>query len=364
MKQTKQPLELVSIAVSSLMLSACAPRYTYQDKVAIVDLMTVRTVKTRVSASVEDWRDSGVRTEKGKAYRVSAKGQWRTYPSCNFTGPDGIGLYKDWCVKSPLFPTIVAGYSHSSLIAKIGESGEPFVVGAEKEFVADNDGVLLFRINDTLNANFDNEGFVDVEIQMGQAVVNKPINQANFVKNTGDASVQADYFEPKHSTGQNNIPIDIVAATLTGRIALVIGNSDYAYSPLKNPVNDARAMASSLKALGFDVEMVLNANQEQMDEAIDYFGRRLLTGNQVGLFYFAGHGVQVDGENYLIPVDAVIKRQSDVRYKAVNIGQIMGAMGDANDNLNIVIVSIKVSHDFSSFMRSAFFCDERFILFP
>ena len=90
------------------------------------------------------------------------------------------------------------------------------------------------------------------------------------------------------------------------RTALVIGNSDYELiSPLRNPVNDARAMARTLRELGFDVVAKENLNQKEMKRAIRDFGRKLGLGG-VGLFYYSGHGLQVDGVNYLVPVQAPI----------------------------------------------------------
>ncbi len=83
------------------------------------------------------------------------------------------------------------------------------------------------------------------------------------------------------------------------RIALIIGNSDYRSSPLKNPANDARGMARVLKESGFDVTVVLNAGQREMENAIRDFGKKLRRGG-AGLFYYAGHGIQLRGRNYLI----------------------------------------------------------------
>jgi uncharacterized caspase-like protein len=96
-------------------------------------------------------------------------------------------------------------------------------------------------------------------------------------------------------------------------------------------------MATLLKSLGFNVQLEQNANQQKMEQAIDDFARKLTEGS-VALFYFAGHGVQMNGENYLIPVQAIINRQSDVRYKAVNTGQVLNAMGDSKNSLNIIIL--------------------------
>src|SRR5262249_1118917 len=92
------------------------------------------------------------------------------------------------------------------------------------------------------------------------------------------------------------------------RIALVIGNSAYRQAPLLNPLNDAQAMATTLRSLGFAMTVLENASRGQMDDAIRKFGDSIKNGG-VGLFFFAGHGVQVQGKNFLIPVDADIERE-------------------------------------------------------
>lgn len=123
-----------------------------------------------------------------------------------------------------------------------------------------------------------------------------------------------------------------------GRIALVIGNADYGkFGRLKNPINDAKDVASTLKRLQFSVVLLLNVGQEGMEHAIVEFGKRL-KGGGVSLFYYAGHGMQMDGINFLIPVGAAIQSQKDVRYKAVDLGQILDEMNDARNALNIVIL--------------------------
>lgn len=98
------------------------------------------------------------------------------------------------------------------------------------------------------------------------------------------------------------------------RIALVIGNADYVNgNNLANPVNDAKAFSSALKELGFNVLTFLNADHKTMKKAMDEFGERLRDFN-VSLFYYAGHGLQVNGINYLIPVDANLRIAQDVDY--------------------------------------------------
>jgi len=121
------------------------------------------------------------------------------------------------------------------------------------------------------------------------------------------------------------------------RYALVIGNSDYQTSPLNNTGNDADDMNDSLKSLGFKVILRKNSGQRNMEDAIRIFGKQLKDGG-VGLFYFAGHGMQVEGRNYLIPIDAKIDSESDVKYEAVDAGRVLGKMEDAGNRLNIVIL--------------------------
>ena len=135
------------------------------------------------------------------------------------------------------------------------------------------------------------------------------------------------------------------------RLALVIGNSAYKTAPLKNPLNDAEDMAATLKNLGFKVILKKNADQRTMEDTIRYFGKQLRNGG-VGLFYFAGHGVQVEGRNYLMPIDAKIESESDVRYEAVDAGRVLGKMEDAENQLNIVILDACRNNPYARAFRS------------
>lgn len=136
------------------------------------------------------------------------------------------------------------------------------------------------------------------------------------------------------------------------RLALVIGNGDYKTQRLANAANDGRDMAQALRALGFEVIEKIDASLQDMEEAIAAFGKALQKGG-VGLFYYAGHGVQVAGRNYLIPVDARIESESDVKYKAVDPGLVMGKMEDAESGVNIVILDACRNNPFGrAFRRS------------
>ncbi len=121
------------------------------------------------------------------------------------------------------------------------------------------------------------------------------------------------------------------------RTALVIGNGAYQEDPLVNSVNDATDVAEAFQELGFEVILLQNQDLREMEEAIEDFNQKLRQGG-VGIFYYAGHGVQVNGENYLVPLQAQLNRQNDVRYEAVPLGKVLNAMEDAETQVNIVII--------------------------
>ena len=134
------------------------------------------------------------------------------------------------------------------------------------------------------------------------------------------------------------------------RVALVIGNAAYADSPLRNPVNDATDIAAILRQLGFEVELLRDASRRQMQDAVRTFGRRLAQGG-AGLFYYAGHGLQVAGQNYLVPIGANIKAEFDVEHEAVSAGWILGAMEYAGNGLNLVILDACRNNPYSRGFR-------------
>jgi len=137
------------------------------------------------------------------------------------------------------------------------------------------------------------------------------------------------------------------------RLALVIGNGAYTnVSPLKNPPNDARDMATSLKSLGFEVTSGINVNQRDMKRLIREFGQRLKQGGS-GLFYYAGHGVQSKGRNYLIPIDADIQSEAEVEDTGVDVNLVLGFMDEAQNGLNIVILDACRNNPFARSFRSA-----------
>jgi hypothetical protein len=127
-------------------------------------------------------------------------------------------------------------------------------------------------------------------------------------------------------------------ATSGGGLALCIGNGNYVHGGiLANPENDAGAIAEALTRLGYKVMLYRNIGQNEMKRAIDEFGSELKN-YTVGLFFYAGHGIQSKGVNYLIPVDARITSESDVEYTCVDAGRVLGKMEGAGSKTNIIIL--------------------------
>jgi TPR repeat protein len=136
------------------------------------------------------------------------------------------------------------------------------------------------------------------------------------------------------------------------RVALVIGNGSYSFSPLLNPVNDARAISEALQSMGFQVTRLENATIKQMSDAARDFGDALQKGD-VGLFFYAGHGMQIKGRNYLIPIGADIQREDEVPFNAFDAGLLLEKMETAHSRVNIVILDACRNNPFARSFRSS-----------
>ena len=125
------------------------------------------------------------------------------------------------------------------------------------------------------------------------------------------------------------------------KYALVIGNSSYTLglSKLANPVNDANDVAAALEYLGFIVDKLLDAKHEQMDSAVLRLKDKLSeSGEAYGFIFYAGHGVQSGGENFLIPVDVNIPSESFLRSRSISVQAILDELNDARNSLNVVVL--------------------------
>ena len=126
------------------------------------------------------------------------------------------------------------------------------------------------------------------------------------------------------------------------RIALVIGNSDYRQSgwDLPNPVKDADLISQTLQQIGFEVVEVKNATEDEMEVAFQDYGERLKAAgtDAIGVFYYAGHGVQSEGLNYLVPVDANARTEQDLWRQAPRLGDALQYINSAGNSVNFVIL--------------------------
>ena len=129
-------------------------------------------------------------------------------------------------------------------------------------------------------------------------------------------------------------PIDVLAAN---RVALVVGNSGYEDAPLRNPSRDADDISSVLKQLGFQVATHKDVTKQQFEDAVDTVTRGL-GGGDVCLIFYAGHGMQLDEENYLVPVGAKVDEPQHVEQRCVKVNYLLSALKYSDCSLKIVVV--------------------------
>jgi len=105
------------------------------------------------------------------------------------------------------------------------------------------------------------------------------------------------------------------------KLALVVGNAAYPKWPLRNPLNDARAVAASLQDVGFQAEVAADVSLRNLEAAVNRFVAKVKNGD-VAVFYYAGHGIQLEGENYLVPVDFDAKDEADAKYASYSASRV------------------------------------------
>ena len=136
------------------------------------------------------------------------------------------------------------------------------------------------------------------------------------------------------------------------RVALVLGNANYKVRPLKNPRNDADDISRSLRSSGFEVIDLRDASLQQMRNGVRQFGDRLIN-NDVGLVYYSGHGIEVKGRNYFIPVNADIMREDEIADQGLDVSLILEKMNTAGKGVNILIVDACRDDPFGRSFRSS-----------
>lgn len=141
------------------------------------------------------------------------------------------------------------------------------------------------------------------------------------------------------------------AQQLEQRVALVIGNSAYKFSPLKNPINDSKAIAKKLREYGFNVIEKEDLKQKQIASVVREF-KQLLTKDSVAVFFYAGHGFQVKGVNYLPAVDAEIESEEDVSFQSLDVNKILDVMEESHTKMNLVFLDACRNNPFSRSFRS------------
>jgi hypothetical protein len=149
---------------------------------------------------------------------------------------------------------------------------------------------------------------------------------------------------------QTTTPV-ATAPSIGKRIALVVGNASYKVRPLKNPLNDADDISRSLRSSGFEVIELRDASLQQMRSGVRQFGDRLIN-NDVGLVYYSGHGVEVKGRNYFIPVNADIMREDEIADQGLDVSLILEKMNTAGKGVNILIVDACRDDPFGRSFRS------------
>jgi len=187
---------------------------------------------------------------------------------------------------------------------------------------------------------------------------NNPVTTPNNTKPSNNNPTQTNNTKPNNQTNTNTKPnnnnntkpnnntVIVSGNNTTGlntinykkKVALVIGNQSYKFTTaLKNPKNDARSMVQVLKSCGFEVIEVIDGTEAEMDKAIREFGAKVV-GVDVALFYYSGHGMQVEGENFMIPIDFKLQSKADIKEDCSSVSRILSRMGVAGTKLNIIIL--------------------------
>jgi len=201
----------------------------------------------------------------------------------------------------------------------------------------------------------DNEGLIKVLIDEEEFILEKAKNFNKVIKtpNNHELNVRAIDINNNEASMTELIQVTIIA-TLSKKLALVIGNSAYEHSaPLRNPKNDALAMSSTLEELGFEVIQELDATKDKMMDAFKEFSSKI-SDVGVALFYYAGHGMQVESKNYLIPIDAEYKNGvTDVEFESINVEMMSKVMNDfgGSDRLNLMILDACRNNPYRTWTR-------------
>ncbi len=320
----------------------------FQD--AIVSLSEFLNTATRNKAfDVEVYYIRGLSYYKTQNFK-NAIGDFQEAILRNHTNKGNISWFLAKCQYNlGFYPDAIDAYDNA--ISVLQNDKETFVkLLYERGLVHAKSGDEVLAYNDFVKA---------YEIQPGNDVVKKELDKFNTEEL---ASRKAKYTpirepvaQPQTSSGNQTL-VDLYKDEK--RYALVIGNALYPKSvgELRNPVNDAIDMAAELEKSNFDVQLLTNATYGQIRAALLKFKEKLDKGDRdktVGLFYFAGHGLRQDTENYLVPVDAMIEYEDDIwRYCFPVQRMVLTSMEQSNSRLNIVILDACRNSPFRAITRS------------
>ena len=199
-----------------------------------------------------------------------------------------------------------------------------------KGIARDDDGISDVWVNNTKADVTANGNFI-AEIPLREGKNNILVKATDRKGAVGTKSFEMS------CCGVSNVAVDS-GKRQEKRVALVIGNGNYDVArSLPNPLNDADSITRRLESIGFNVVQCKDCNRTQLLKKIDEFGTTLVK-DGVGFFFYAGHGIQINGINYLIPTDAKLQSKSDADYECINLARIIGKMDDAHTAVNIVVL--------------------------
>lgn len=349
------------VLLLGVVLASCAPppaRVPQAAQPASLDGGTTQSVQIYAR---DDWRDTGIDLVKGHSYRITAEGSWSNGGLCGMSDASGAG--GGFCNSDPLG----IGAAGQSLIGRIGPKGKVFAVGKLLTMVAPESGRLYLRDYDVIS--FDNVGSMNVSVEHSRALAAAPRDAGGaatgLVSAAPPPAAQLPAVQPPVAAAPPPVPpvaapgftpLGPVQSPLpppgTGRrVALVVGEGGYRFVPrLDNPPNDAALMAHTLQAAGFELiggGAQIDLDKAGFDRVIQAFGRRIESAD-VALFYYAGHGLQVHGTNWLVPVTANPQREADLDFQMVDASLVLKQMQAAGTKLNIVLLDACRNNPFSA----------------
>lgn len=236
-----------------------------------------------------------------------------------------------------------------------------FIVDGKEMVTAERAKVLINKKEHTIEAI--PKGYISKKDFIQPPYINKYTSLRftflieDKVKEEVVSEMTSQVIKPVSTTGQEDsntiTPLNGISSMgYSNRYALVIGNSNYTSAPLRNPSNDAKVMATELSKLNFEVLLYTNVDKVKMKEAIRAFGDKIAQNKGVALFYYAGHGLQSNGVNYLVPLNAKIEREYDIEDECVKADMVLRMLEIQENPMNIIILDACRNNPYSSGTRS------------